>query len=702
MKHSQQIVSRIQELLDVETPPVNGGVLTWNSSESKYKHSLLSDYLLKSDNLAGLSNKATSRSNLDVLSSSQVNTLVNNLSSSLGSMAYESTGNYYTGSSVDGLLNSLSTYATNRSNHTGTQSTDTLINGITSKVFTTLERDKLAGITPGATANEDDDFLLDRSNHTGTQSADTLIDGTTNKVFLATERTKLNGIEVGASANSSDSYLLDRINHTGTQTLSTISNAGSIASQNSNNVNITGGSLVSLDQISIGTNLTSEKLHIVDAMRVGNSANTTYSRVHEGGIQLFQNSLLRAGLEYRSGTNTAEFIGYSIGFGFYTSGVKYVGNTPNNQLSHHSAELSVYNIENSRSSFAVKTANSSGANLLELKADGTLNNSASILTSDGTVSLPSFAFISDTNTGLYRVSADYLALVTGGTARIHVDNSGNIGIGTTPTGSRLIVSGISHFLSNIYAPTLTAQADNTALGLQHRSFTAANTAINALNGTISHTSGTFNGLSLTPTYNSAANSNDIFVNRTESGTLTGNHYFLRLQQSGVDRFTVLNNGNATCRDITASNAVIGSFFFSGNISNTGHNGTIRLNYDRHQTTNTTLMTIGDAGNSTSGFSSQTSGTNVVLRINRRYKQLSGNATNIDFVINRIEDAIGSGDQFFMKGQISGVDKFTVNTNGVIMVGNLSSAPGGTLGQIYYNTSDNHFYGYNGSWKQLDN
>jgi len=35
--------------------------------------------------------------------------------------------------------------------------------------------------------------------------------------------------------------------------------------------------------------------------------------------------------------------------------------------------------------------------------------------------------------------------------------------------------------------------------------------------------------------------------------------------------------------------------------------------------------------------------------------------------------------------------------------NLSTAPAGARGNIYFNTTDNHFYGYNGSvWKQLDN
>ena len=63
----------------------------------------------------------------------------------------------------------------------------------------------------------------DRANHTGTQSADTLTDGTTNKAFLATERTKLAGIAAGATVNSADVFLLARANHTGTQLAATIS-----------------------------------------------------------------------------------------------------------------------------------------------------------------------------------------------------------------------------------------------------------------------------------------------------------------------------------------------------------------------------------------------------------------------------------------------------------------------------------------------
>lgn len=68
--------------------------------------------------------------------------------------------------------------------------------------MTGADKSKLDGIAAGATVNSSDSTLLARSNHTGTQSADTLTDGVTNKVFLAAERTKLTGIQAGAQVNA--------------------------------------------------------------------------------------------------------------------------------------------------------------------------------------------------------------------------------------------------------------------------------------------------------------------------------------------------------------------------------------------------------------------------------------------------------------------------------------------------------------------
>jgi len=67
--------------------------------------------------------------------------------------------------------------------------------------FTDSEKLKLFGISPGATANSPDLYLLDRSNHNGTQDTDTLTDGTLSKVFTNADNDKLDGIEPGAEVN---------------------------------------------------------------------------------------------------------------------------------------------------------------------------------------------------------------------------------------------------------------------------------------------------------------------------------------------------------------------------------------------------------------------------------------------------------------------------------------------------------------------
>ena len=51
----------------------------------------------------------------------------------------------------------------------------------------------------------------------------------------------------------------------------------------------------------------------------------------------------------------------------------------------------------------------------------------------GAAATPSITFTGDTNTGIYSPGADQLAISTGGSGRLFVDASGNVGVGATPS-----------------------------------------------------------------------------------------------------------------------------------------------------------------------------------------------------------------------------------------------------------------------------
>lgn len=117
-------------------------------------------------------------------------------------------------------------------------------------------------------------------------------------------------------------------------------------------------------------------------------------------------------------------------------------------------------------------------------------------------------------------------------------------------GSSLVNADNSGYLTSqrLYAPALSASAINTTLGLQTiRSFTGADNAIEILGGagSITNTSGQFNGVVIQPIYNqtsgTAANT-DLLINRTETAVGSGVQKLIDAQVGGVSKFSVSNTG----------------------------------------------------------------------------------------------------------------------------------------------------------------
>jgi hypothetical protein len=108
---------------------------------------------------------------------------------------------------------------------------------------------------------------------------------------------------------------------------------------------------------------------------------------------------------------------------------------------------------------------SDDSGLTDVEANDITANS--IVVSDGNATGPSFSFAGDTNTGVFRVGEDILAITTGGSEAIRVDDSGNVGIGISTINAPLHVAGYAiaaHPISDDHLATK-AYVDGIAQGL---------------------------------------------------------------------------------------------------------------------------------------------------------------------------------------------------------------------------------------------
>jgi len=118
----------------------------------------------------------------------------------------------------------------------------------------------------------------------------------------------------------------------------------------------------------------------------------------------------------------------SLGGVLQDPGVDFTAN--GNQITFTTAPvsgLSFFGVFQGDSITGTPTIADASITTLKLATGLTITNTA------GTAGAPSVTFAGDTNTGIYSPGADQVAISTGGSGRLFVDASGNIGVGAAPS-----------------------------------------------------------------------------------------------------------------------------------------------------------------------------------------------------------------------------------------------------------------------------
>ena len=119
------------------------------------------------------------------------------------------------------------------------------------------------------------------------------------------------------------------------------------------------------------------------------------------------------------------------------------------------------------------------------KSSGTIVDRSILQIQSGSASAGGICFVGDNDTGMFRAAANNIGFSTGGTERVRIDSSGNVGMGTTTFGTAAAkVLGIANGTEPSSSPADMAQiysvdlsAGNATLGLRTETAVAADAAL---------------------------------------------------------------------------------------------------------------------------------------------------------------------------------------------------------------------------------
>ena len=332
-----------------------------------------------------------------------------------------------------------------------------------------------------------------------------------------------------------------------------------------------------------------------------------------------------------------------------------------------------------------------------------ITNIGRLYTAIGLVGTPSFSFQSDQDTGMYSSGTDTLNFTTGGSERMRIGSTGNIGIGTTDSGTKLDVNGSIRTNNQLVSTVATGTAPLSVTSTTK----VANLNAEQVDGydfnqdLQSTSSPTFAGLTLNGTLalgaSSLTTSNTTVVTNLNADLLDGQHssYFLNTGTSfGGDisgtygSITVADNSHA--HDTTT----ISGLDISSDTNLSGDTEIVltddALSIASSITRDTEWNTISKIETATSS-NIVTSGENISLLVNDSAYITDGN-TGWDNSYGFITDGNTSWDNSYGYITASSSDALTNKTGNISMWTNdanfitLSSLSSSATGLTYTNTT----------------